>query len=100
MEQKTVNDTKQILMNELGLTREWVRGIATDVVEQTIQRQLEAGHLEKHVQLAVRTEIGKLLVKPYGNTESALGVIVRDAIAAEVKSLVQNHIKIEVTARV
>lgn len=39
---QTTNQVRQILMNELGLTRDSVRKIAEDIVTKTVDRHMES----------------------------------------------------------
>lgn len=52
-----INEVRQVLMNELGLTRDSVRAMATTIVEQMVDRHVQqlisSGHVEKLVSRSV-----------------------------------------------
>jgi hypothetical protein len=91
------NQVRQILMNELGLTREYVRGLAQDVVETTIQRQLEGGHLERYVKEAVKETLSQMQVpRDRYTTESALLTLAKATLKDEVAKLVNQCVNISI----
>lgn len=51
MDKTTTNQVRQILMNELGLTRESVREMVSDIVESVIEKQMkrldDTGYIDK-----------------------------------------------------
>lgn len=94
------NQVRQILMNELGLTREFIREQSTDIIEQIITKQLGSGLLERTIRSAVKDGLNEILKQPqsafHGN---ALHDMVRSAIAEEVKKQIAAQLDIEVRVK-
>ena len=56
-----INQVRQILMNELGLTREYIRGMVEDIVHVAVEKKVEAlrdnGTLERWMKQCVESKI-------------------------------------------
>ena len=83
---------RQVLMNELGLTREWVRAEAARVLEAEVQkhvkRLLDQGYIDK----MVRAEVERI-AKTNAWTASAINDLIEraagDAVRAHVAKLLR-----------
>lgn len=78
------NEVRQILMNELGLTRERVRGIIDDIVQETISKHtrhlIESGQIEKQIQTHIERSLTSI-----GYNRQSMRATIADAAAKEVK---------------
>lgn len=92
--QSTTNQVRQVLMNELGLTRDAVRQITEEVVAQVAERKVEAllqeGKLEEMVMRAVAKQMRK---SAYGDP---LEQVISQAILTAAKDYIREHVTIEV----
>lgn len=56
-----INEVRQIMMNELGLTRESLRNMAQTLVEETVDKHIKnmiaSGYVEKHVAKSVEAAL-------------------------------------------
>ena len=81
---RDINQVRQILTNEMGLTRETIRDIAQHLIEReaekTVNAMLANGVLDKLVEKAVNK---KLSANRY--ERDALGRLIRTAAAEQVK---------------
>lgn len=95
----THHEVRQVLMNELGLTRESVRGIAAEVVQSTVQKQLEtSGYLEKLVEAIVERNLRELLKPdPYRTSTDPLTGMVLSAAKRAAEQAITAAVRIEVT---
>ena len=95
------NVIKQILMNELGLTREYVRGIVAEVVADTVQRRFEqSGYLHSLLETLVKQELSRLIIKRESySSDDHLTQLVKSAVKDEVHRAVSERIKIEVVSK-
>lgn len=91
MDKQTTNQVRQILMNELGLTRKSVREEMQKIVDDTIKQTLKRWEAEDVIERAVRYEVS-LLMPRYRNNPSAL----RD----EVKNLSLGILKEQLAAQI
>jgi hypothetical protein len=79
----SIKQVRQILFNELGLTREFVREVVRDIVEQTCQKYFTTGEFEKYL----RERIDKTLRNyHYGSNE------LNDLITKSVGEVVRREI--------
>jgi hypothetical protein len=53
MDKQTTNQVRQVLMNELGLTRESVREIMEEIVEETVQRHVNSAKFDERLSILV-----------------------------------------------
>ena len=84
MSGRDINMVRQILTNELGLTRETIRGIAQQLIEREVEKtakeMLSNGVLDRLVEKAVNTTLS---VNRY--ERDALGRLISTAAAEQVK---------------
>lgn len=94
------NEVKRVLMNELGLTREYVRGVIAEVVADTAQRQIEgSGYLKSLIEGVVRQELSKLLGQRDSYTkDDFLTQAVKGALKDEATRAVKERVRVEVVA--
>lgn len=97
IQKKTVDATRQILMNELGLSREFIREQTKQIVETPVKQHLDqllsGGVLEK----IVRNEFNEVLYKgkkSYAD-HSSVATIVSGAIHARAMELVKSRLLIK-----
>jgi hypothetical protein len=58
---KDVNAVRQVLMNELGLTRESVRAMASELVQASVDKHVRALIADGHIQKMVDSAVSKVL---------------------------------------
>lgn len=79
MSQSTVNQVRQILMNELGLSRDYVREQVDAIVRETIRKHLSSQQFNNLVQREVKAAIEAALKESYYDKEKlkahAIGAI-------------------------
>lgn len=91
------NAVRQVLMNDVGLTREYIRGQVADIVQSTLQAQLQrSGYLEQLVASVVKSHIEQALRTPSYSTESPLTAMTRTALEAECKRVIRDAVQITV----
>lgn len=99
---KVINAVRQVLMNELGLTRESVREEVTTIVGATVDKFFHDGKfqkfLEQRIDAALRTyhydskELQTLIT-------TLVGKAVQEQILNDIKQRVLTHVEIEVAAK-
>ena len=96
-----INETRQIMMNELGLTKESIRKEAESIIQSTIEKHINSGRLDDIVRSAVITQFNFLVKnddpRPY-NFENLISTIKR-CINEEVKNQIKELISVEVKLR-
>lgn len=83
----TTNAVRQVLMNELGLTRDRVRGIMEDIIEATVERHAKALVAEGRLEAMLQVQIEKALKE-----NSYTPVKLRSFIAATCAEQVRKHL--------
>lgn len=53
----TGNEVRRVLMNELGLTREYVRGMVDDIVREIVAKRLDAVNIQQYIDKIILSEI-------------------------------------------
>lgn len=62
MENKqTTNQIRNILMNELGLTRESIRELATEIIDSTVEKHIKQLISDKYMQNLIEKNVIKAL---------------------------------------
>jgi hypothetical protein len=97
MELNTGNEVRRILINELGLTREYIRGICDDIIKDTILKYMSNIVEKDLIEKLVSQEI-KVLASGGGRVSSRYSIqtIVEQEAQAQVKEFVKNNLKIGV----
>ncbi len=91
-----VNEVRQILMNELGLTREGVRAEMRDIVRDCVDRHV--GQLD--LRTILTEQINKALRVDWSTTsEKQFKDAIKAAVAAEAVRLVEESMTISVTPK-
>jgi hypothetical protein len=93
----TGNEVRRILMNELGLTREYIRGICDDIIKDTILKYMSTIVEKDLIDKLVAQEI-KVIVSG-GNrisSRSSIQQIVEQEAQAQVKEFIKTNLKIGV----
>lgn len=90
----TNNQVRQILMNELGLTREYIRGQVDDIVRATIEKHLCSPQFENLVERHIEKTVQQVLKTNYYETDS-LKKLITASLKEKVSEAV-SHLKIEV----
>lgn len=94
----SINEVRQVLMNELGLSRESIRGLAAEIISQTVQRQLEqSGYLQNMVRDIVAAELRKILTRGAYGSGDPLTDLIRSAVNEEAKRIIRERVVIEIT---
>jgi len=99
--QVNIDHVRQVLMNELGLTRDGVREIMREIAAETAQKYINSGALQK----TLDAEIYKQLLNSYNggyNLKRVIGDAVAEAVKTQIVNAVQKHISkltFEMTAK-
>jgi hypothetical protein len=93
------NIIRQVLMNEMGMTREAIRREMDEIIVETARAYLgnlfQTGFLTKMVE----TEVARLLSDSHESFlrgERPLKQIIREAAKEKIVALIEKHVKIEV----
>jgi hypothetical protein len=92
MDKTTTNSVRQVLMNELGLTRESIRQHAEQIVVDTVRAHLSTDRIE---QIVKRTVIESLLAS---YSVKRIMTEIDTTARREVQELIRNNVKITVSA--
>ena len=96
--QKVTNAVRQVLMNEMGLTRESVREEMQKIVAQEAAKAVATMVNEGHLGKMVSEEFKKLLTMGWGNGgRSRVEEIVVTAAKAQAEKFVTEHFSLKVT---
>jgi len=101
-DQRTTNAVRQVLMNELGLTRESVREEVTKIVEGAVEKFFNDSRFEKFLQQRVDAA---LRTYHYGSSElqtlitTLVGKAVQEQVMADIKERILTHVQVEVKAQ-
>jgi hypothetical protein len=90
-----INQVRQILFNELGLTREFVRETVRDVVQDTVQKYFRDGYFEKWLRNQIDSE---LRTYHYGSAE--LKAHIASAVGEGIRREVMSSLNVKLTATV
>lgn len=97
MSKETTNTVRQILMNELGLTRESIREEMEKIVVQTVERALKTPQIEDRIRSVIEAKIQTSL-NPYRYGTGDLEKLVKDEVLKqakrEVSALIGNRLVI------
>lgn len=66
----TGNEVRRVLVNELGLTREYVRGMVDDIVRDIVAKRLDAVNIQRYIDKIILSEINEL-ARDHGRISSA-----------------------------
>ena len=97
MDTVTTNAVRQVLMNELGLTRESVRAEMEKIVEETVARHIASTTFEAKLRGHVYDQFERLRGEktgPWGGWESIRN-IVQDQASRDVKAWLAAHLRFE-----
>lgn len=87
----TVNQVRQILMNELGLTREWVRAQMENIIEAEVERHARAIVQQGGIEKMIHRSVEKVMQEhPYGNL--SLKASIAQAVSVAVKAQMMEHL--------
>lgn len=84
--QVQINQVRQILMNELGLTREFVRDMATELVKQTVNQHVEKMIADGHIKKIVRAEIDRI-ARTSGWDTQAVRTLISNAAGEHIRQV-------------
>lgn len=87
------NQVRQILMNELGLTRETVRNLATEIVQQAVDVHIKKLISDGHLQRMVDSSLNKVLATNHWDRDAFRRLIIEGA-ASGMKQHLQNNLKL------
>jgi hypothetical protein len=87
----TINHVRQILMNELGLTRDSIRDMVREITTETVTRFFNSGDFEKFL----RDQINKQF-RTYHYDSDELQKLVTKLIAEAIQKDVKNRLSIGV----
>ena len=97
MEKNSVhNNVRQVLMNELGLTRETVRGMMEDIVNATVAKHMANLETRGVIQNIVRREIEQLANKgspSFGR--SSIQTMIADEAKRQIEAFIKARVRID-----
>lgn len=97
MDKSTTNQVRQVLMNELGLTRESIREMAHQLIKQEVEKTVNVmastGVLDRIIHEALDTMLGRSRSR-YGGT--SVQTIVTNAVTDLANAWVKDNLRIEV----
>ena len=91
MSNTTHNQVRQVLMNELGLTREYVRGQVEDIVESAVAKKIRSILNEGHLEMMIQKQIDLHIRAKHGG--SMISGSMRNIIAESAANAVERHLK-------
>lgn len=87
------NEVRQILMNELGLTREGVRAEMRDIVRDCVDRHIA----QLNLAAIMDAQISKALRDGWNGSEKALREAIHRAVADKAAAIVEEAFSISIT---
>lgn len=90
------NRVRQVLMNELGLTRESVREEMMRIVSDTIERALNAPDIRDRITTIIEWKVGYALQR-YGDTETLKKFVETQTVKeaeAQARELIRERIQV------
>lgn len=93
MEKTTVNQVRQVLMNELGLDRTYIRSVVEEVVKETVVKHMNTLDERGILRGMVRDEFTKLCAKGRYEHEP-IRALVLDQAKKQIEEFVRNNLKI------
>lgn len=90
MDKDTTNAVRQVMMNELGLTRESIRAEMESIVEKTVKAHISSINFDKMFDLIIRKTI-----EPHYNNVSAIDTMVRRIVVETVTKHITNTLSIK-----
>lgn len=90
MDKNTTNAVRQVMMNELGLTRESIRAEMVSIVEKTVQNHMHSINFEKMFEKFINTTLSDW----YCNKDT-LAKLVRQIVADTVTDKVLKELRID-----
>jgi hypothetical protein len=88
MNNNTTNQVRQVLMNELGLTREFIREETAKLVTETVEKKFKGMDVDKMISDAVAIKISKV----YSMSGFYSGGDFNRAVMLQVEAQVKNHV--------
>ena len=88
------HQVRQTLMNELGLTRESVRGIMEDIVEKTISKHMANLETSGFIRDIVRREIQGLAEGKAAFGRDTIRSMVQFEAQKQIKDFIENNLRI------
>ena len=91
-----MNQVRQILMNELSLTREGVRSEVENIVKKEVEKHLSRLDKVEFVERIIAEEIGRLAAGKAMFGQRNLANIVQDVVKSELSNFIGRRVKISV----
>ena len=89
------NEVRRILMNELGLTREYVRGIVDDVVKEIVGKRLDAVNFQSYIDKIISSELNSLVRETSRYRSEDIRSYVQKAAQEQVSEFIKEHLHIK-----
>lgn len=86
-----INETRQILMNELGLTRESVRKEMQDIVKSTVETHLNSQYFQLAMDRIIKTCVVEYLKQANYDRD-----MLKRAVAEGIQKLLMSRIEVSV----
>ena len=84
------HQVRQTLMNELGLTREAVRGMMEEIITITVSKHMEKLKSNDFIAEIIRAELVKMSIDEYSTFRSKS---IKDIVCEEAKRQVEEFVK-------
>lgn len=95
MDKVTTKQVRNVLMNELGLNREYIRGLVQSVVETVVEKKLAQMDLDNTINNIVGREFSKLIAKNRYDSNAIRDLVIKEA-QSQVTDFVKTYLKFEV----
>jgi len=89
-----MNEVRKILMNDLGITREYVRNIVDDIVKEIVSKRLDAVNIEAYLDKIIARELLTQTREGGRVSGSEIRGYVQCAAQEAAKVWVKEHLKI------
>lgn len=94
----TINEVRQILMNELGLTRESIREVVREIVTDTVEKHLRNMTSQSEMERIIRDKVNEVVKDNRWEKDTMRDLIIHVA-RTEIEKFVASHIKIATQKR-
>jgi len=90
----TGSEVRGILMNELGLTREYVRGLVDDIVRAEVAKRLDSVNIQQYLDRIIVQEIDRLSRGSNRLTGTDIREYVQRAAQEKMKEFITSRVQI------
>ena len=88
----TTNQVRQILMNELGISRVWLRAEVDRIVTDTVQKYVNDGAVDRLIERLVSTHLSSCYWPRTEGSRSRMRALIEEACAKQVTAAVKQRL--------